>query len=160
MRPLPLLIAAIVLAAALPAAAQSDTTAADAATVRACLADAELKGVAADIHCDSLFSGPCLDDPANLSTAGMVACIGLDFRAWDAVLNEDYQRLLAQLDAEQAEALRDAERKWLAFRDADCLFPHLLVRGTLAQPWGASCMVRHTIDRVITIRGFLAYLGA
>ena len=55
----------------------------------------------------------------HVSTAEMVDCAGAAARAYDATLNATYQALLAGLDAKSAQKLRDAQRKWLQFRDAD-----------------------------------------
>ena len=59
----------------------------------------------------------CMQD--HVSTAEMVDCAAAAARAYDATLNATYQALLAGLDAPSAQKLRDAQRKWLQFRDAD-----------------------------------------
>ena len=79
--------------------------------------------------------------------------------AWDQVLNEDYQELLLHLDSEQADAIRDVQRGWIAFRDADCGFHHILIRGTMAQFTEAACLTAHTAERAFAIRRHLSLVG-
>jgi uncharacterized protein YecT (DUF1311 family) len=53
------------------------------------------------------------------STAGMTNCAYEAQEAWDQELNTRYAQLLASLPAAEADALRAAQRQWLAFRDAE-----------------------------------------
>ncbi len=108
-------------------------------------------------QCLGLYSQQCMEDDANSTTSGMVACLSTESAAWDDVLNREYRKLLPRLDEEQKAALREVQRKWIEFRDLDCAFPHVLVRGTLAQPWGADCVMQHTARRAYEIRGIVAY---
>src|SRR5271170_7961406 len=59
----------------------------------------------------------CLQD--HLSTAEMVDCTAAAAKAYDTTLNDYYQALLSGLDAKSAQKLRDAQRKWIQFREAD-----------------------------------------
>lgn len=108
--------------------------------------------------CMGVHAEPCMQIAENQSTQGMVACISAETAAWDWILNREYRGLRMALDEEQKDALRDAQRKWIAFRDADCAFPHIFVRGTLSQPWGADCVMQHTARRAMELRGFRNYL--
>ena len=100
----------------------------------ACIADRGHEGAAEQ----------CIGESANLcmertdggqSTAGMVACMGAELEAWDKRLNTAYAELMAREKAEDKEmadlgsaapkqtpALRDMQRKWIAYRDARCEF--------------------------------------
>lgn len=49
-------------------------------------------------------------------------CIDQHYKDWDKLLNETYQKLMATLDHDQQEALRKAQRAWIAYRDADKAF--------------------------------------
>ncbi|QIE57350.1 DUF1311 domain-containing protein [Pikeienuella piscinae] len=124
--------------------------------IDACVAEAGVHGNPADL-CLGLHAQPCMDTPDGQTTAGMVQCIAGEAEAWDTILNREYQRLLPRLDAEQAAAMRKVQRAWIAFRDADCAFPHILIRGTLAHPWGADCIMQHTARRAMEIRGLVEY---
>lgn len=59
----------------------------------------------------------CMDvDP---STAGMCECLHAAQLEWDAELNKFYQKLKGDLNAEGQVVLRDAQRKWLEYRDLE-----------------------------------------
>jgi uncharacterized protein YecT (DUF1311 family) len=53
------------------------------------------------------------------STAGMRAAINQAREMWDAEMNKVYNRLMARLSPEQQNALRESQRAWLTFRDAE-----------------------------------------
>jgi uncharacterized protein YecT (DUF1311 family) len=65
-------------------------------------------------------------------------CEELELQKADKVLNEAYRALLARIDsmtsleakvrADWRKAAQDAQRKWIAFRDADCY-------GAIAYEW-------------------------
>ena len=58
-----------------------------------------------------------------------------DFERVDAELNRIYQSLLAKLaDTEAKNKLRESQRAWLAFRDAEAAFAADQVRGGSAAP--------------------------
>ena len=54
----------------------------------------------------------CLNSPAGQTTAGMA------FLAYDKQLNAVYKKVLASVDPESAKQIRDAQRKWVAWREA------------------------------------------
>lgn len=62
----------------------------------------------------------CLDRAG--TTAAQLACVDQAYGAWDKVLNETYKAALAGLSPANQELLREAQRKWLAYRDADSRF--------------------------------------
>ena len=126
----------------------------DTALLRACMTEG---GNA--VTCLGLISGPCIDNPDNFDTLAMAECFRREAAAWDQILNEDYQALIALLDAEQTEAIRDVQRAWIAFRDADCAFHHILIRGTMAVFTEAACLAAHTADRVFSVHAYLADAG-
>jgi uncharacterized protein YecT (DUF1311 family) len=59
----------------------------------------------------------CFFGEAN--TSEQVDCAYRAGEAWDARLNRGYDRLGAQLSAQARVALRDAQRRWIEFRDAE-----------------------------------------
>lgn len=141
-----LLIAAAAAAAWLAAGAAEAN---DLGRIEACLANAEPTGREA---CIGIVALPCLDRPEAFSTHGSVACIEGEVALWDQLLNVDYRRLMGNLDGPQQEALRTAQRAWIALRDADCFFPQELIRGTMAQPMTADCRLEMTARRVLWLR--------
>jgi uncharacterized protein YecT (DUF1311 family) len=99
----------------------------------------------------------CLDAPDGQSTAGMIGCAGEAYEAWDGALNEAYAALRDGMDEDSAAKLKEAQRKWIAYRDAEFAFQEgpwteelgSLIRVTLAL--ASAEMVR---ARVLTLRNY------
>ncbi len=64
----------------------------------------------------------CLAIGSNQTTVGMIACIQIAMEEWDAELNKYYKLLMNNLDINEQDKLRDAQRQWLAFRDKEFEF--------------------------------------
>ena len=62
----------------------------------------------------------CLDNAPN--DLAQLACIENAASAWDQVLNANYKAATAGLDDKNRDLLREAQRKWLHYRDADQAF--------------------------------------
>ncbi|MGH6859056.1 MAG: lysozyme inhibitor LprI family protein [Phyllobacterium sp.] len=60
----------------------------------------------------------CLATPQGQTTAGMVDCTHAAYLAYDRQLNEVYKRVLAAVDGKSAGAIRESQRKWVAWREA------------------------------------------
>jgi uncharacterized protein YecT (DUF1311 family) len=124
----------------------------DAATINACLKK-EHDAARSGRDCIGRISDPCLRQPGHESTTGMVECVDTETKVWDDLLNADYQRLLGALGDKAAESVRQAERAWIALRDADCGVPYEIYEGgTMARLDGANCVLEHTADRVLRLR--------
>ncbi len=108
--------------------------------------------------CMGIHVEPCSRAEGSETTNGMVACITTETAAWEVVLEREIAALRARLDDEQTGVLHAAQRAWLAFRAADCEFPHVFVRGTLSQPWSADCVMQHTARRALELRAYIEYL--
>ncbi len=61
----------------------------------------------------------CLDSGQNETTSRMVGCTADAERAWDAEMNKYYKLLQGVLSSEEKAKLKEAQLKWLAFRDAE-----------------------------------------
>ncbi|MEM8557362.1 MAG: lysozyme inhibitor LprI family protein [Bacteroidota bacterium] len=64
----------------------------------------------------------CVEDYAEASDsslAPLIDCRAEQYDRWDAALNEVYQSLRRALSNDAWTSLRDAQRAWLAFRDAE-----------------------------------------
>jgi uncharacterized protein YecT (DUF1311 family) len=109
-------------------------------------------------RCVGFVAEPCLNAPEGETTLGMTQCIGMETKAWDAVLNRDYRALMGRLDEAQQEKLKTAQRAWIALRDADCDFPREFVRGSLSSVMAAECFQTHTADRVLTLRRYIDFM--
>lgn len=80
--------------------------------------------------------------------------------AWDAVLNRDYAALREVLEGfgSAADALRDAQRKWIAFRDADCNWPLTFLPGNDAHHQDVQCPLQTTAERAVELHHWLELL--
>jgi uncharacterized protein YecT (DUF1311 family) len=155
------LLALAVLAAPALAAAQDDEAAL--ALVRSCLAAAETRADAA--ACRGAWARDCAAGEG-ATTLGIVACTTAETAAWDRLLDEAYAELVllsrrrALLDEEAGLApppledmLREAQRAWIAFRDADCEQEYAIWgEGSQRQVAGAVCLMDRTATRVLELQ--------
>lgn len=109
-------------------------------------------------------------EPDGETTLGMMFCTLAENEAWDRLLNSTYVSILEgmhMLDADEAElfpefanradSLREAQRAWITWRDADCALEYAIWgAGSMRQIAGAACRLERTSDRTI----FLRFLGA
>ena len=100
------------------------------------------------------------------TTLGMVSCTVAEARAWDAILNVEYQQTLDDLEAmdtreavqfpdyaARADSLRDAQRAWIAFRDAECgLVYAMWGAGSMRNIASANCKLEMTAERALELR--------
>lgn len=63
-------------------------------------------------------------DRSDETQSGMNICADADYRQEDAKLNQKYGQIVTRLadDAEGRKLLKEAQRAWIAFRDAECTF--------------------------------------
>lgn len=101
----------------------------------------------------------------------MTYCAGVDYEEADAELNELWPKMVASArDNDEyvgdlardsgvpttVEALRDAQRAWIRFRDAQCSYEAYEVLGGTMQPMvGALCLARVTEERNTFFRSVL-----
>ncbi|MBC3410495.1 DUF1311 domain-containing protein [Pseudomonas sp. SWRI51] len=81
----------------------------------------------------------CMDTAS--STTAMGACIQAETKLQDERLNRVYKQLLAKLAPGQQKALREVQRKWIAYRDGNCAFHRNLSDGSLYRIEGAMCVM-------------------
>lgn len=99
----------------------------------------------------------CLASSAANSTAGQVDCGAKAAASWDRELNQVYQKLLKTLDPTSEALLRNSQRQWLAFRDAERKFeagPWIQKQGTIGQTTVALANVDILRSRVLTLRNY------
>jgi len=134
------------------------------ATLDSCYAQAER---ADDLDaCRSLLSDACIaGEPQGQTTRGTSMCLQAEFQVWDERLNIEYRATMARLRsiddfdrttspefAVRAERLRDAQRAWIVFRDADCAVEYALwSNGSLRLIAGPSCLAQRTFERLKTL---------
>ena len=108
--------------------------------------------------CMGLHVNPCVAENAEPTPAQETLCIEQETVAWERIVTAEYAQLLARLDEEEWNALRDAQRKWGTFVDADCAFPLVFEESALGPPWAADCRLQHTARRATELFGYLNYL--
>ncbi|WP_292288044.1 lysozyme inhibitor LprI family protein [Marivita sp.] len=113
--------------------------------------------------CLGQASGQCQDLPGGSTTIGIAECIAAETAEWDTILNEEYQATqkvnesadtdgLSQV-MDRSDALRDAQRAWIAFRDADCGARYAMWQnGTIRTIVAANCHLTMTAQRAISLR--------
>ncbi len=98
--------------------------------------------------------GLCLDTPDGQTTAGTVGCIAEELKIQDAALNAAYRRLAAGMNPRQQAGLRNAQRAWIAFRDADCASRQDWEWGSMSTVAANFCVLRRTVERTIELETF------
>jgi uncharacterized protein YecT (DUF1311 family) len=143
---------------AVPASAEEDgPTPEDERAFSSCLANADEQGLPA-IDCAGTTSDLCMEAPDGYTTPGMVYCLSRELQLWDSMLNDRYGRLMEVLDPEETTALRDAQRAWIASRDAACAFEAMMWQGgTGGRPAATSCHMRETAWRAIFLDGLVGF---
>jgi uncharacterized protein YecT (DUF1311 family) len=119
------------------------------ATIDNCLKRTEDEAVLKQASaCIGLIADPCADK----GTATAVACQERETRIWDDLLNTAFQDARAHLDSAAGEALKDAQRAWIAFRDAKCRVSEKEFQGgTMSTIMVADCKRTETGRRAIEV---------
>jgi uncharacterized protein YecT (DUF1311 family) len=94
-------------------------------------------------------------DPAQScdgSTAEMVECLQAKTAQWDKRLGVAYQQALKDASPPQREQLRAAERLWIQYRDANCLY-YGMGEGSIARLDAGECMRSMTEIRARELEG-------
>jgi len=86
------------------------------------------------------------------STYEMVECLKAKADFWDKRLNAAYRKALNGAQSKQRDQLRKAQRLWVQYRDANCLYWDL-GEGTIARIEAGDCMYRMTKDRAQELEG-------
>lgn len=125
-------------------------------------------------HCIGESAAACFAGaPDGETTTGMMFCLLAERDAWDVLLNEEYRLARAEAQAidavdrvssphyaVRAERLRDAQRAWIAFRDAECALRYdWYGAGTLRQIAGATCHMTQTAERSFALRAMRSGFG-
>src|ERR1700751_2469918 len=85
----------------------------------------------------------CLEK-SNGVTIEMINCILAETIRQDARLNENYKRLISKLATERKNALVEAQRAWIRFRDANCGFYADPEGGSAARVAATECFLNST----------------
>ncbi|WP_424983558.1 lysozyme inhibitor LprI family protein [Maritalea sp. S77] len=108
-------------------------------------------------ECIGAASNVCMEEEeGGMTTVGMASCIMRENSWWDSILNINYQNLKQILEPKQFEDLRDAQRKWIAYRDASCAFHYnYWGNGTMRSTAFAGCMLDTTARRASELSNIL-----
>ena len=92
----------------------------------------------------------CLKAAANVDPA-VNDCNDAELTRQDAALNAAYAATLGALPPEQKPKLVEAERRWIAWRNADCAWRRV-GDGALDRQMEMQCLIRLTRERVEGVR--------
>ncbi len=121
----------------------------------------------AGLECLGRMSQTCMDDQeGGHSTLGMTSCLSAEADVWDGFLNDEYKATMAWAKAadedeavyfpefaKRAEALRDAQRAWIAFRDAECGLSYATWgSGSMRNIAFSDCRMQMTAERTLELR--------
>jgi uncharacterized protein YecT (DUF1311 family) len=154
-------LAFAVLAAACPGAsaqAEFEPTPDERKAIAACLerviGQPELKQMA---ECIGIVADPC-PNAAGANTFTIVACHMREQKIWDGYLKQWYGEAVKRLadDPEALTALKEAERAWIAFRNAKCgYWGKRYAGGTFASVVTGDCMRVETGRRALELRAIV-----
>jgi uncharacterized protein YecT (DUF1311 family) len=80
------------------------------------------------------------------STQEMVDCLTVKTARWDKRMTIAYQQAMKDASAQQHDQLRVAQRLWIQYRDANCLY-YGMGEGTIARIDAGECLRRMTEAR-------------
>ncbi|MEX0347820.1 MAG: lysozyme inhibitor LprI family protein [Paracoccaceae bacterium] len=143
-----------ILLALLPGIVSAQQIWVDQSYVEWCFSQAQSDGALAP--CVGKAADACQTAPGNDTTIGISQCIQAETAVWDKFLNEQYQLRRAELAAQNQDLpdqLRDAQRAWISFRDAECGLQYSLwLDGTIRSIVAANCLLTETAERALELR--------
>ncbi len=103
----------------------------------------------------------CLDVSENQTTVGMVNCAEKAEEEWDQELNKYYTLLMGVLSNPEKELLRQAQRKWLEYRDSEFKFSaemHYNLEGSMWRIVAAERRAYIIRDRALALKVYYEIL--
>lgn len=94
---------------------------------------------------------------ADSTTAGMTNCTYGAYALWDKELNITYKNLMSSLSPSEQQALRNSQRQWIAFRDAEFKAIDAMYKnkdGTMYIPMRAADRLEILKTRVLQLQGY------
>lgn len=86
------------------------------------------------------------------STQEMVDCLAVKTARWDKRMSIAYQQAMKDASPQQHDQLRAAQRLWIQYRDANCLY-YGMGEGTIARIHAAECLRSMTEARARELEG-------
>lgn len=96
---------------------------------------------------------PCGDAP---STLAILACVQEKAETADRRLNAAYRALRERIDPAQSQKLREAQRLWIRYRDANCAF-YAAQEGSIGRVQAAECLRAMTEDRAQELEAAMTF---
>ncbi|MGB0901394.1 lysozyme inhibitor LprI family protein [Halocynthiibacter sp.] len=166
MRPIIIVLAVLILGQ--PVLAQDISF--DESLSLSCYYESGEPGHASQDDCVGVSANACMETPGGASTVGMGFCLQAEHQMWDALLNEAYTNLrtrLAENDANtdegapnQVDALRDMQRAWITYRDANCAFERSLWgNGSGAGMAQLACLMNETAQQYFVLASEIEMAG-
>ncbi len=88
----------------------------------------------------------CMDGSGGV-TVKMLECVDAEIKKQDKKLNENYKTLMTALNASRKNGLKNAQRLWIKYRDANCHFYYDPDGGTIQSILSSDCLLRMTAER-------------
>ena len=96
----------------------------------------------------------CIDDSGGV-TVEMLNCSAAEIELQDTRLNKAYKEVMVQLSQSRKKQLKDAQRAWIKFRDANCKFyADAEGGGSMVGLNSSDCIMSTTASRAIELEGF------
>ena len=92
----------------------------------------------------------CIDKSEGV-TSNMLNCNQNELKMQDARLNKNYKRAMSVLSAKQKINLRDTQRLWLKYKEANCGMQATLTGGTIDMLFSSGCELDMTRERADTL---------
>jgi uncharacterized protein YecT (DUF1311 family) len=92
------------------------------------------------------------DQACDGNTFEMVDCLKAKTAQWDKRMTIAYQQAIKDAGQQQREQLRAAQRLWIQYRDANCLY-YGMGEGTIARIDAGECMRNMTEARARELEG-------
>ena len=99
----------------------------------------------------------CMDESGG-ATFRMIDCMTAETDRQDTLLNANYRAAMSALSPARKVALRDAQRLWIAYRDANCGFYYDPDGGQAARVNADGCYLSMTAERAEEL-GWIARAG-
>ncbi|MBM9615498.1 DUF1311 domain-containing protein [Desulfobulbus rhabdoformis] len=84
-------------------------------------------------------------------TVDMLNCIAQETKLQDQRLNRAYKRVMQEQSEGQKQALKNAQRAWIRYRDANCQFYADPDGGSLAGVMASDCLLQTTASRALEL---------
>jgi len=125
------------------------------AAIRACAAKYQDDVEEGERQCVfNLVATPCTKTSEGSSNLGETECYLVEWAIWDVLLNENFKKLLSELDDRQTAKLRAMQHAWIDYRDTTCGFYMDKIQGSMAGPMASACGARETARRALLLQFF------